>query len=199
FTETAPRARAACRAGFFVARPRLRPRAAGFSCLRKNRKKQEKTGENTAMRFQKGESGNPTGRPRGVLNHATLLAQELLAARVESIAGKLIELAEGGDMRAIRVCMDRLVPAIKDQPIAVELPPIEKPADSVAAAAAIAAAVAAGELTAAEAARLAKVVDVYVRALDSKGFDERLGKLEKEIRGAPAVPAHAAKSHETNF
>ena len=151
------------------------------------------------MRFQKGESGNPTGRPRGVLNHATLLAQELLAARVESIAGKLIELAEGGDMRAIRVCMDRLVPAIKDQPIAVELPPIEKPADSVAAAAAIAAAVAAGELTAAEAARLAKVVDVYVRALDSKGFDERLGKLEKDIWGAPAVPAHAAKSNDTNF
>ena len=85
------------------------------------------------MRFQKGESGNPTGRPRGVLNQATVLAQELLAARVQSIAGKLIELAEGGDMRAIRVCMDRLVPAIKDQPIAVELPPIEKPADSVAA------------------------------------------------------------------
>jgi hypothetical protein len=173
--------------------------ARGGSCLRKNRKKQENTGENTAMRFQKGESGNPTGRPRGVLNHATLLAQELLAARVESIAGKLIELAEGGDMRAIRVCMERLMPVIKDQPIAMELPPIEKPADSVAAAAAIAAAVAAGELTAAEAARLAKVVDVYVHALDSKGFDERLGKLEKEIRGAPAVPAHAAKSNDTNF
>jgi len=151
------------------------------------------------MRFQKGESGNPTGRPRGVLNHATLLAQELLAARVESIAGKLIELAEGGDMRAIRVCMERLMPVIKDQPIAVELPPIEKPADSVEAAAAIAAAVAAGELTATEAAKLAKVVEVYVRALDSKGFDERLGKLEKEIRGAPAVPAHAAKSNDTNF
>ena len=151
------------------------------------------------MRFQKGESGNPTGRPRGVLNHATLLAQELLAARVESIAGKLIELAEGGDMRAIRVRMERLMPVIKDQPIAVELPPIEKPADSVEAAAAIAAAVAAGELTATEAAKLAKVVEVYVRALDSKGFDERLGKLEKEIRGAPAVPAHAAKSNDTNF
>jgi hypothetical protein len=173
--------------------------AAGFSCLRKNRKKQENTGENTAMRFQKGESGNPDGRPRGVLNHATVLAQELLAARVESIAGKLIELAEGGDMRAIRVCMDRLVPANKHQPIAVELPPIEKPADSVAAAAAIAAAVAAGELTATEAAQLAKVVDVYVRALDSKGFDERLGKLEKEIRGAPAVPAHAAMCNDPSL
>src|SRR5947209_8467304 len=81
----------------------------------------------------------PAGRPRGALNRATVLAQELLSARVESIAGKLIELAEGGDMRAIRVCMDGLVPAIKDQPIAVELPPIEKPADSVEAVASIAA------------------------------------------------------------
>jgi hypothetical protein len=161
--------------------------------------KQEDTGEKTAMRFQKGESGNPAGRPRGALNRATVLAQELLAARVESIAGKLIELAEGGDMRAIRVCMERIVPAPQHQPIAVELPPIEKPADSVEAAATIAAAVAAGELTAAEAAQLAKVVDVYVHALDSKGFDERLGKLEKEIRGAAAVPAHAAKSDGTNL
>jgi F0F1-type ATP synthase gamma subunit len=144
------------------------------------------------MQFQKGESGNPSGRPRGALNRATVLAQELLAARVESIAAKLIELAEGGDMRAIRVCMDRLVPAIKHQPIAVELPPLEKPADSVEAAASIAAAVAAGELTATEAAELAKLIDVYVRALDGKGFDERLTKLENEISGAPAVPPHAA-------
>ena len=149
------------------------------------------------MRFQPGQSGNPSGRPRGALNRATVLAQELLSARVESIAGKLIELAEDGDMRAIRVCMDRLVPAIKDQPIAVELPPIEKPADSVEAVASIAAAVAAGDLTATEAAQLAKIVDVYVRALDSKGFDERLSKLEQEIGGAPTAPAHAAACDDT--
>src|SRR5262249_57179325 len=138
-----------------------------------NRKIQEKT----AMRFQQGQSGNPSGRPRGALNRATVLAQELLSARVESIAGKLIELAEGGDMRAIRVCMDRLVPVIKDQPITVELPPIEKPADSVEAAASIAAAVAAGGLTATEAAELVKGVGVFVRAVHSKGFAERPGKV----------------------
>ena len=143
------------------------------------------------MRFQPGQSGNPSGRPRGALNRATVLAQELLSARVEGIAGKLIELAEGGDMRAIRVCMERLMPVIKHQPIAVELPPMEKAADSVEAVASIAAAVAAGELTATEAAELAKVIDVYVRALDGKGFDERLTKLENEISGAPAMPPHA--------
>ena len=121
------------------------------------------------MPFQKGQSGNPTGRPRGALNRATVLAQTLLSERAESIAGKVIELAERGDMTALRVCMDRLVPVIKHQPIAVELPPIEKPADSVDAAASIAAAVAAGELTATEAAELAKVVDVYVRRSTAKG------------------------------
>ena len=144
------------------------------------------------MQFQKGQSGNSSGRPRGSLNRATVLAQELLSARVESIAGKLIELAESGDMRAIRVCMERLMPVIKHQPIAVELPPIEKAADSVEAVASIAAAVAAGELTATEAAELAKVVDVYVGALATRGFDERLTKLENRISGAPAVPARGA-------
>ena len=144
------------------------------------------------MPFQKGQSGNPAGRPRGALNRATVLAQTLLSERAESIAGKVIELAERGDMTALRVCMDRLVPVIKHQPIAVELPPIDNAADSVEAVASIAAAVAAGELTATEAAELAKVIDVYVRALDGKGFDERLTKLENEISGAPAVPSQAA-------
>jgi hypothetical protein len=87
--------------------------------------------------------------------------------------------------------------AIKDQPIAVELPPIEKPADSVEAAASIAAAVAAGDLTAAEAALLAKVVDVYVRALDSKGFNERLTKLENEIAGTRGDRADGAACDDT--
>jgi F0F1-type ATP synthase gamma subunit len=120
-----------------------------------------------------------------------------LSARVERIAGKLIELAEGGDMRAIRVCMERLMPVIKQQPIAVQLPPIENAADSVEAVASIAAAVAAGEVTATEAAELAKVIDTYVGALASREFEERLSKLEKGISDAPAAPAYAAVSDDT--
>ena len=129
------------------------------------------------MQFQRGESGNPAGRPRGSRNRTTILMRDLLAGRAEAIGQKLVELAENGDIAAIRICMDRLAPAGKDDPVHVGLPPIEKPADSVAAAQAIVAAVAAGDLTAAEAAGLAKVVDVYVRAVETKGFDERLTKL----------------------
>src|SRR3989454_4271388 len=130
------------------------------------------------MSFQKGESGNPAGRPRGSRNRATLLMESLLADDAEAIGRKAIEMAKQGDMAAIRLCMDRLSPPRKGEPVAFELPPLDKPADSVAAVAKIAAAVAAGELTPSEAAELAKVIDVYVRAIETKAFDERLTKIE---------------------
>jgi hypothetical protein len=199
FTETTPEARAACRAGFFVARA---ARAAARGGFRVFAEKQENTEETKAMPFQKGESGNPAGRPRGIVNRATALAQTLLSERAEGIARKVIALAEEGDMAAIRVCMERLVPPIKHQPVAVELPPLENAVDSVEAMASIAAAVAAGDLTAAEAAELAKVVEVYVGALASRAFEERLSALENGVSrtpdvGTPDVPGPAAVRDDT--
>ncbi len=133
------------------------------------------------MPFQKGESGNPAGRPRGARNRTTMLMQDLLADHAEAIGRKAIALAQEGDIAAIRVCMDRLAPARKDEPVAFDLPPLDTATDSVAAAARIVAAVAAGELTPSEAAELAKVIDVYVRALEAKGFEDRLAKLEGAV------------------
>jgi hypothetical protein len=56
---------------FRCARSRVRSRATGFSCPAKNTK------EIKAMPFQKGQSGNPAGRPRGIVNRSTVLAQNL--------------------------------------------------------------------------------------------------------------------------
>jgi Family of unknown function (DUF5681) len=133
------------------------------------------------MPFEKGESGNPAGRPRGSRNRTALLMENLLSYEAEAIGRKAVEMAIKGDMAAIRLCMDRLAPPRKEEPIAFELPPLEKPADSVAAAATLVAAVAEGELTPSEAAQLAKVIEVYVRAIETRIFDERLASLEKEV------------------
>jgi Family of unknown function (DUF5681) len=142
------------------------------------------------MAFHKGESGNPAGRRRGSRNRTTILMQSLLEADGEALARKAIDLAKGGDLAALRMCMDRLVPARKHEPIAVDLPRLDTAADTVTAASTIVAAVAAGELAPAEAADIAKVVDIYVRALATQEFEERLAKLENDP--APAsLPADA--------
>ena len=142
------------------------------------------------MTFHKGESGNPAGRQRGSRNRTTILMQSLLAANAEAIARKAIDLAKDGDIAAIRICMERLAPTRKSEPVELDLPPLGTAADTVDAAATIVAAVAAGELTPSEAADIAKVVDIYVRALATQEFEQRLVKLERG--GAPSsVPASA--------
>lgn len=130
------------------------------------------------MPFQKGQSGNPAGRPRGSRNQSALLLENVLVGDAEAIARRAIDLAKDGDVAAIRMCMDRLLPPRRSDSVAFALPPLETAADTVAASAAIVAAVAAGDLTPSEASDLAKVIDVYVRALEAAEFEERLVKLE---------------------
>src|SRR5262249_56794230 len=125
------------------------------------------------MQFQKGESGNPAGRPRGARNQTTILLQKLLEDDGEALARKAIDLAKGGDLAALRMCMDRLMPARKHEPVAFELPRLDTAADTVAAAATIVAAVAAGEPAPADAADIPQRVDIQVRAPAAPAFAER--------------------------
>jgi hypothetical protein len=141
------------------------------------------------MLFQKGQSGNPSGRPRGSRNRATILFQNLLEEDAEAISRKAVEMAKAGDIAAIRICMDRLAPARRTDAVAFELPPLERAADTVAAAAAIVAAVGAGDLAPSEALDLAKVVDIYLGALATCSFEERLAKLESAAEQEPAPAA----------
>jgi hypothetical protein len=122
--------------------------------------------------------GNP-GRPKGARNKATLAAEALLDGEVESITRKAIELAKAGDITAMRLCLDRIVPVRKDRPVAFDLPILEHATDAVRALAAIAKAVADGDLTPMEAAELSKVIDGYVRVIETAELAARLERLEQ--------------------
>jgi hypothetical protein len=132
-------------------------------------------------KFKKGQSGNPSGKPKGCRNTTTILFDELLKDNAKDLIEKAIEMAKGGDGPALRLCIERLAPPRKDRPVWFELPEMKVARDAVNASAAIVAAVAAGDLTPSEAAELSKVVDSYARSLQSIEFEERLSKLEKAI------------------
>jgi hypothetical protein len=75
--------------------------------------------------FPKGTSGNPSGRPSGSRNRTTLLMESLLEGEAEQLTRKAIDLALDGDITALRLCLERLVPPRKDRTIHLLLPPIE--------------------------------------------------------------------------
>jgi hypothetical protein len=131
------------------------------------------------MQFQKGQSGNPAGRPRGSRNKASIHMQEMLEEKAEALVNKIVELAMGGNIAALRLCLDRLVPTRKNEPLACEMPPLARAADAVAAIAGIASAAVAGDVTPDEAAKLAKVVSLYVNTLEAHQFEHRLAQLER--------------------
>jgi hypothetical protein len=114
---------------------------------------------------------------------------DVLEDDAEAIARKAVDMAKAGDIAAIRICMDRLAPARRNDAIVFELPPIERATDTVVAAATIVTAVAAGDLAPSEAADLAKVIDIYLRALATGSFEERLAQLESAAETCPAPAA----------
>lgn len=74
------------------------------------------------MTFQPGQSGNPNGRPKGIIDKRAEL-RGLLEPHAKEIVEKLIESAKAGDPTALRLCIERLIPRIKpDTGINFELP-----------------------------------------------------------------------------
>jgi hypothetical protein len=75
------------------------------------------------MKLEPGQSGNPDGRPPGIRDKRTAM-RALLEPHAEALVAKAVELALGGDSTALRICIDRLIPAAKAKDDPVTLPPL---------------------------------------------------------------------------
>jgi hypothetical protein len=128
--------------------------------------------------FQKGRSGNPAGRPPGTRNATTVLAEQLLDDEAERLVRVVIDKALAGDLTALRVCLDRIVPPRRDRAVRFNLPKISSAGDVIKAMAAVLAAVARGELAPAEAAELSRLIEGYAKALEASKTERRLQFLE---------------------
>lgn len=62
--------------------------------------------------WKPGESGNPTGRPKGALNKKTLLVEEF-EKEGSAIARVVINAAKNGDIHAANIALMRLAPPLK--------------------------------------------------------------------------------------
>ncbi len=125
-------------------------------------------------RFAKGASGNPTGRPPGSRNKATLLLEELLEDGGESIVRKTLELANSGNMQAARLILERLLPARKQRCIPFELQSVKSAQDLPAAYDSILAAVAEGRITPADGQAIAEILARQAGVLEAAERERRI-------------------------
>jgi polyhydroxyalkanoate synthesis regulator phasin len=70
------------------------------------------------MKFEKGKSGNPKGRPKGIRDRRVKY-REQLEKHADSLIQKIVELGLEGDVTALRLCLERICPTIKtkDEPV----------------------------------------------------------------------------------
>ena len=133
-----------------------------------------KNGRNTAGQFTAGNSG----RPKGSRNKATIAIENLLQGQAEALTQTAVTKALAGDSVALKLCMERIAPAPKDQPASFSLPQMHNALDASEAAGSILNAVSKGELTPIEATRVMGLVDSYRRTLELTEIEERLKDLE---------------------
>ena len=133
-----------------------------------------KNGRNTAGQFTAGNSG----RPKGARNKATIAVESLLQGQAEALTQTAVTKALEGDSLALRLCMERIAPAPKDQPVSFSLPKMHNALDASEAAGSVLNAVSDGELTPIEATRVMGLIDSYRRTLELTEIEQRLQALE---------------------
>ena len=137
-------------------------------------------GRNTDGKFSDGNAG----RPKGSRNKATIAIESLLEGQAEALTQTAISKALEGDSIALRLCMDRIAPPMKDKPVVFPLPKMRDALDASEAAGSVLSAVSDGSLTPIEGTRVMALIDSYRRTLELMDIEQRLHQLETTNAGA---------------
>jgi hypothetical protein len=147
------------------------------------------------MPWQRGQSGNPKGRPKG-LRHRCVVALEAIGFDAgEEIIRTVVRLAKAGDLDACRILLDRLWPRGRF-PIEFKLPTLSKASDLTAAIAALTKEMAEGRLTPQEAAHVGVVFDLHRKAHEATELEQRIERLERAVNQTRRQRLNGTEDHD---
>lgn len=125
----------------------------------------------------KGQSGNPTGRPKGIPDRRVAL-RALLDPYAEQIVAKVVRMALRGDPAALRICIDRLIPPIKAKDTPVGIGRLAGTLSEQGRA--VIEKLGAGEITPEQAGTIMQVVSAQARIIEIDKLERRLKALEEK-------------------
>lgn len=127
--------------------------------------------------WQPGQSGNVAGRPKGSQNRSTGI-RELLQPHAAEMIAKAVELAKGGDIAALRLCLERCVPALKSNDDPIELDGLGD--DTAANATLIVRAMGRGELSPDQGSTMLAAMASHAKIIEAAQLERRIALLEEK-------------------
>jgi len=134
------------------------------------------------MRGRPFEPGNKygRGRPPGSRNKIAGASQATLEEHAESLTKKCLFLALQGNTTAMRLCMERLMPARRHRVLQFNLPALKTMADLAAASETVVRGVARGKLTPGEGQAFTLMLEGRRRVIETEELEGRVRALEKD-------------------
>jgi len=118
------------------------------------------------------------GRPKGSRNKSTLFALELLCEHSDVVVQKCIEEALQGNKVAMKLCMDRIVPARSAPCVQFALPPVNTASEVAQALNVVLKAISSGRLTPEEGRTISAILESRRRAIETDEQEARILALE---------------------
>ena len=134
-------------------------------------------------KYLPGQSGNLNGRPLGVPNKRNQLAK-LLEAQAEQLINKVVDQALQGESGAMRLCIERLIPRVKDEAINFALPNVElnQVASLLQIGSSVIQAVSNGEITPDTGQKIMGIVDGQRKNIEISELSVRLTTIERVLK-----------------
>src|SRR2546426_196156 len=130
------------------------------------------------------------GRPPGSRNKTTRVYQDKLDSHGENLINRCVYLAHQGHPAALRLCMERLMPARRHRTVQFKVPPVKTLADVDAASESVVSDVARGQLTPAEGQAISGLLEGRRRLIETQEMEERIRALEQ---ANPPTPKPTSK------
>jgi len=120
------------------------------------------------------------GRPRGSKNKSTQVCSELLEQNAQLLIRKCIFMAAQGDRVALRLCLERLLPARRAQPVRFAKLRARTAAQIADSYGSLLGDISAGRLTPDEGQHIAGILESQRKALETADLERRLEALEQK-------------------
>jgi hypothetical protein len=105
--------------------------------------------------------------------------RSMLDGEGEKITRKAIDLALKGDPPALRLCLERLIPPVRERRISLDVPKLESATDIAQAVGTVLDSVACGEITPGEGQTIATLLEVHRKAIETAELEQRIARLER--------------------